>query len=47
MSNNYITIDVLAYNSIQGLNCIVQYLNMKMKEKSVEIIDLPLCSSLK
>ena len=33
-----------AQDTIQRLNCVVHYLNMKTKEKSVEIIDLQLCS---
>ena len=33
------------HNSIT--KCVVQYLNMKMKGKLVEIIDFQLCSSLK
>ena len=37
----------LSHDRIQRLNCGVHYLNMKMKEKSVEIIDIQLCSSLK
>ena len=37
----------LSHDTIQLLKCVVHYLNMKMKEKSVEIVDLQLCSSLK
>ena len=37
----------LVHDTIQWLHCIIHYLNMKMKGKSVEIIDLQLCSSLK
>ena len=37
----------LMYDTIQRLNCVVHYLNMKLKEKLVEIIDLQLCNSLK
>ena len=36
-----------AHNTIQWLENIVQYLNKKMKEKLVEIIDLQILSSLK
>ena len=31
------------HDTIQWLNCVVHYLNMKMKGKLVEIIDLQLC----
>ena len=37
----------LAHDTIQWLKCVLHYLNMKMKEKSVEIIDLKFGSSLK
>ena len=37
----------LVQDTIKWLNCVMYYLNMKMKEKLVEIIDLKLCSSLK
>ena len=35
------------HDTIQRLNFVVHTLNMIMKKKSVEIIDLQLCSSLK
>ena len=38
---------VLTHDTIQRLNCAVHYLNIKMKEKEVKIIDLQLWSSLK
>ena len=37
----------LMHDKIQWLNYVVHYLNMKMKWKSAEIIDLKLCSPLK
>ena len=37
----------MAHDTIQWLKCVVHYLNMKMKVKSAEIINLQLCSSLK
>ena len=37
----------MARDTIQRLKCVVHYLNTKMKEKSVEIIDLKLGSLLK
>ena len=37
----------ISHDKIQWLNCVVHYLNMKMKVKSVDIIDLKTCSSLK
>ena len=36
-----------SHDTIRRLNCVVPYLNKKMKQKSAEIIDLQLCSSLK
>ena len=30
----------LAHDTIQRLHCVLHYLNMKMREKSVKIIDL-------
>ena len=35
------------HDTIQWLKNVVHYLNIKMKGKSVEIIGLQLCSSLK
>ena len=37
----------LSHDTIQWLKCVVRYLNMKMKETSVKIIDLKFVSSLK
>ena len=37
----------LAHDTIQCLNFVVHYLNMKIKGKWVDIIDFKLCSSLK
>ena len=37
----------ISQDTIQWLTCVVQYLNMKMKVKLVEIIDLKRFSSLK
>ena len=37
----------MVHGTIQLLKNCVDYLNMKMKVKSVEIIDLQICSSLK
>ena len=37
----------LAQDTIKWLKFVVHYLNMKLKDKLVEIIDLQLCSSLK
>ena len=36
-----------SHDTIQCLNCVVHYLNIKMKEKPVDIIDLQLGSLLK
>ena len=36
----------LVQETIKWIYCVVHYLSMKMKEKSVEIIDLQLFSSL-
>ena len=38
---------ILAHDTIQILNGVVQFLNLKIKEKSVDIIGLKLCTSLK
>ena len=48
-TGSQLTIDpyYLSHNTIQELNCVVHYLNIKMKEKSVEIIDFQLGSLLK
>ena len=35
------------HDTIQELNCVVHYLNMKMEQKPSDIIDLQLFSSLK
>ena len=37
----------ISHDTIQRLNCVVHYLNMKIKGKWIEIIDFKLCSSLK
>ena len=41
------TVLKMAHDTIQWLKNVMHYLNMKMKVKSVKIIDLKLCSSLK
>ena len=43
----YIYIYIMGHGTIQLLDNVVHHLNMKMKGKSVERIDLRLCSSLK
>ena len=39
--------DFFAHETIQWLNYVLHYLNMKIKGKWVEIMDLKFCSSLK
>ena len=37
----------MAHNTIQWLKCIVHYLDMKIKEKYAEMVELKFVSSLK
>ena len=47
LNNRNNIFDILVQETIQRLNCVVNYLNMKMKEKKFDRIDLQLFSSLK
>ena len=47
LNNHWKIRTLLVQDTIQWLNCVVHYLNMKVKWKLVEKINVKLCSSLK